>query len=70
LSPLAGHLEDGRQPAVRDEALACVACRWRQKKYENPQSTPVPAAQPHASGPSLTARWAMIAEPSLIAKPA
>jgi hypothetical protein len=40
-----------RQPAVRGQALAGVACRRRQKKYENPQGTPVAAAQPHASGP-------------------
>src|SRR6266849_10181722 len=33
-----------------------------QKKYESPQSTPVAAAQPHASGPSRTERWAMSAE--------
>ena len=52
------------------EALAGVACRRRQKKYESPQSTPVPAAQPHASGPSPTERWAMSAEPRVMAKPA
>ena len=54
----------------RGQALAGVACRRRQKKYESPQSTPVPAAQPHASGPSPTARWAMSAEPRSMAKPA
>jgi hypothetical protein len=32
-------------------ALASVASRRRQKKYESPQSTPVAGAQPHASGP-------------------
>ena len=52
------------------QALAGAACRRRQKKYESPQSTPVPAAQPHASGPSPTAKWAMSAEPRLMAKPA
>jgi bifunctional DNA-binding transcriptional regulator/antitoxin component of YhaV-PrlF toxin-antitoxin module len=56
-------------PASR-QALAGVACRRRQRKYESPQSTPVPAAQPHACGPSPTARWAMIAEPRSMAKPA
>ena len=30
--------------------------RQRQKKYESPQSTPVAAAQPHASGPSSCGR--------------
>jgi hypothetical protein len=67
---LARHLEDGQQLAVRGQALACVTCRRRQKKYESPQSTPVAAAQPHASGPSPTSRCAMIAEPRLMAKPA
>ena len=56
---LARHLEDGRQPAVRDQALSGVACRRRKKKYEKPRSTPVAAAQPHAAGPSPTARCAM-----------
>jgi len=28
---------------VRGQALAGVGCRRRQKKYENPQSTPVAA---------------------------
>src|SRR5213078_563122 len=51
----------------RGQALAGVACRRRQKKYESPQSTPVAAAQPHASGPSPTERWAMSAEPRLMA---
>jgi len=54
----------------RGQALAGVACRRRQKKYESPQSTPVAAAQPHASGPSPTERWAMSAEPRSMAKPA
>src|SRR5213596_2401921 len=36
-----------QQPAVRGQALAGVACRRRQKKYESPESTPVAAAQPH-----------------------
>jgi hypothetical protein len=58
------------QPAVRGEVLAGVACRRRQKKYESPQSTLVPAAKPHASGPSPTERWAMSAEPRVMAKPA
>ena len=49
---------------------ALAACRRRQKKYEIPQSIRVPAAQPHASGPSPTARWAIIAEPRSMAKPA
>jgi hypothetical protein len=31
-----------------------LASTRRQKKYEIPQSKPVPAAQPHASGPSPT----------------
>ena len=69
-STLARHLKDGQQPAVRGQAVACVACRRRQKKYERPQSTPVPAAQPHDSGPSPTATWAMTAETRLMAKPA
>ena len=59
-----------KQPAVRGQAPAGVACRRRQKKYESPQSTPVAAAQPHASGPSPTERWAMSAEARLMAKPA
>src|SRR5713226_4792955 len=59
-----------KQPAVRGQALAGVACRRRQNKYESPQSTPVAAAQPHASGPSPTERWAMSAEARLMAKPA
>jgi hypothetical protein len=45
-----------KHPAVRGQALAGVACRRRQKKYESPQSTPVAAAQPHASGPSSCGR--------------
>jgi hypothetical protein len=44
---------------LRSHALAD---RRRQKKYENPQSTPVPAAKPHASGPSPTAKWAVSAD--------
>ena len=47
-----------------------AVCTRRQKKYESPQSTPVAAAQPHASGPSPTARCAMSAETSVMAKPA
>ena len=47
-----------------------TASTRRQKKYESPQSTPVAAAQPHASGPSPTERWAMSAEPRVMAKPA
>ena len=45
-----------KQPAVRGQAFAGVACRRRQKKYESPQSTPVAAAQLHASGPSSCGR--------------
>jgi len=56
--------------AGRGQALAGAAFRRRQKKYERPQSTPVPAAQPQLSGPSPTDRWAMSAEPRLMAKPA
>src|SRR6266852_6298048 len=41
---------------AESQALAGVACRRRQKKYESPQSTPVAAAQPHASGPSSCGR--------------
>ena len=59
-----------KPPAVRGQALAGVTCRRRQKKYESPQSTPVAAAQPHASGPSPTERCAMSAEARLMAKPA
>src|ERR1700730_9590595 len=59
-----------KQPTVRGQALAGVACRRRQKKYESPHSTPVAAAQPHASGPSPTERWAMSAEARSMAKPA
>ena len=44
-----------------------MACRRRQKEYENPQSTLVAAAQPHAAGPSPTEKWAMSAEPRLMA---
>jgi hypothetical protein len=40
-------LPSRREPAGRDQALACVVSRWRQKKYENPQSTPVAATQAH-----------------------
>jgi hypothetical protein len=39
-----------------------MTCRRRQKKYERAQSTPVPTAQPHASGPSPTERCAINAE--------
>ena len=46
----------GQLVACRGQALAGVAYRRRQKKYESPQSTPVAAAQPHASGPSPTER--------------
>src|SRR5262245_19870116 len=59
-----------QQPTVRGQALAAAACRRRQRKYESPQSTPVAAAQPHASGPSPTERWATSAEPMSKAKPA
>ena len=45
-------------------------CRRRQRKYESPQSTLVAAAQPQASGPSPTAKWAMSAEARVMAKPA
>src|SRR5262249_56731015 len=64
------HLFPFQRPAVRGETLAGVACRRRQKKYESPQSTPVAAAQPQASGPSPTERWAMSAEVREMAKPA
>ena len=47
-----------------------AASRRRQRTYERLQSTPVPAAQPHASGPSPTAKWAMSAETRVIANPA
>jgi hypothetical protein len=57
-----------KQPAA-GQALVGVA-RRRQKKYESPQSTPVAAAQPHASGPSPTEKWAMSAEDRVMAKPA
>ena len=50
------HSYDPKHPAVRGQTLAGVAYRRRQKKYESPQSTPVAAAQPHASGPSPTER--------------
>jgi len=43
---------------------------WRQNPYESAHRTNVPAAQPHASGPSPTAKCAMSAEPSVIANPA
>jgi hypothetical protein len=59
-----------KQPAVRVQALAGVACRRRQKKYDTPQRTPVPTGQLHASTPSPTARWATSAETSVMAKPA
>jgi hypothetical protein len=55
---------------VKSERKVGEACRRRQKKYESPQSTPVPTDQLHASGPSPTERWAISAEPRLIAKPA
>src|SRR5262249_12036216 len=54
----------------RRRSLAGVACTRRQKKYENAQSTPVVTAQPQASGPSPTERWAMTAEPRSMANPA
>ncbi len=58
-------------PGVLDgQTLAGVACRRRQEKYESPQSTPAPAAQPHASGPSPTERCAVSAEARSMAKPA
>jgi hypothetical protein len=59
-----------KPPAVRGQALAGMACRWRQRKYESPQSTPVAASQPHASGSSPTSRSAMSAEAWSMAKPA
>jgi len=59
-----------KAPAVRGQALAGVACMRRRKKYESPQRTLVTAAQPHASGPSPTERWAMSAEARVMAKPA
>jgi hypothetical protein len=39
-------------------ALAGVACKRRQKKYESPQSRLVAADGPHACGPSPIERWA------------
>src|SRR5262245_30314511 len=53
-------------------SLTCngVACRRRQKKYESPRSTPLAAAQLHTSGASPTEKCAMIAEASVMAKPA
>jgi hypothetical protein len=50
-------LRTERKPtSVESQAPAGAACRRRQKEYESAQSTPVPAAQPHASGPSPSAR--------------
>ena len=43
-----------KQPALHSQTRRRVACGRCQKKYESPQSTPVVAAQPHASGPSPT----------------
>jgi hypothetical protein len=60
--------EGGARP--RGQALAGVACRRRQKRYESPQSTPVAAAQPHASGPSPTEMCAMRADTRSMANPA
>src|SRR6185369_4235074 len=54
----------------RGQARAGGACSRRQKKYESPQSTPVPAAQLHTCGPSPIAKWAMSADPRVMAKPA
>src|SRR5262249_61673158 len=51
-----------KQPAVRGQALAGVACRRRQKKYETPHSTPVAGAHPHAPRPSPPPQGAMSAE--------
>jgi len=47
-----------------------LAYNRRQKKYESPHNTPVPAAQPHFSGPSPTATCPISAEASVMAKPA
>jgi hypothetical protein len=55
--------------SVGQAALAGVA-RGRQRAYESPQSTLVAAAQPQASGPSPTEKWAMSAEARVMAKPA
>ena len=66
-------LQDSRhvgRALIRAQALARMVSKRRQETYESPQSTPVPAAQPHASGPSPTAKWAMSAEPRVMAKPA
>jgi len=52
------------------QALAGVACRRHQKKYERAQSTLVIADGTNASGRSLIERWAMSAEMRLMAKPA
>src|SRR5262245_52667423 len=52
------------------KSAAGVACTRRHRMYEIPHNTPVPAAQPHASGPSPTEKCAMSADTSVIAKPA
>jgi hypothetical protein len=46
---------------MRGQALACVACRRRQKKYESPQNTLVIADGASAAGRSPMERWAMSA---------
>jgi hypothetical protein len=51
-----------RQPAVRGRALAGVACRRRQKKYESPGSTPVAATGPHAA-PAPRLRAIVVRQP-------
>src|SRR3989442_12401005 len=40
-----------KPPAVRGQALAGVACRGRQKKYESPQGTAGAPPHPHTSRP-------------------
>src|SRR5262245_34941809 len=61
--------EDPRDQRATKSA-AGVACTRRHRMYEIPHNTPVPAAQPHASGPSPTEKCAMSADTSVIAKPA
>jgi len=60
-------VNDGTQDHKIDQR---VTCRRRQKKYENPKITPVPAAQLQAAGPSPKEKCATRAEARLMAKPA
>jgi len=59
-------VKDGTQDLKIDQRVACR----RQKKYENPKITPVPAAYLQAAGPSPTEKCATRAEARLIKKPA